>query len=115
MPKGPLGREKGVRYEQARNRDVEMGGIIRISGAFILDHKEEILNLVKHEGELAEQRNKNSKVTKIEQIKNEIVVETSEHNLAQRIGKALHRAYKGDHNFKFRPGEKFVEVTWKRD
>ena len=115
MPKGPVGREKGVRYEQWRNPDAQEGGVIRISGGFLLDHEAEIVNLVKHEGRLAEERNHNARVTRIEKTDGGIVIETSDHNLAQRIGKALHRAYKGEHRFKFRPGEKFVEVDWKRD
>jgi hypothetical protein len=115
MPKGPVGREKGVRYEQWRNRDTELGGIIKISGKFLLDHEEEILNLVKHEGKLAEERNPKAKVSKIEKANGGIVVEVSEHNLAMRIGKALHNAYKGEHHYNFREGEKFAEVVWKRD
>lgn len=116
MPRGPYGREKVHRYEQSRNPDVELGGVIRISGAFILDHEEDILNLVKHQGRLAEQRNARHRITKIEKDKDgTLVVTTSEHNLAERIGRALHRAYKGEHRLKFREGEKFVEVDWRRD
>jgi hypothetical protein len=115
MPRGPVGREKGVRFEQWRNRDVEEGGIVKISGKFLLDHEEDILNLVKKEGKLAEERNNNARITKIDKMGSGIVVETSDHNLASRIGKALHRSYKGEHQLKFREGEKFVEVNWRRD
>jgi hypothetical protein len=115
MPKGPVGREKGVRYEQWRNPDTELGGIIKISGAFLLDHEADIVNIIRHEGKLAEERNHNARVTKIDKVDDGIVVETTDHNLAIRIGKALHRAYKGEHSFNFREGEKFAEVYWKRD
>jgi hypothetical protein len=115
MPRGPVGREKGIRYEQWRNPDAEEGGIVKISGSFILDHEEDILNLVKHEGKLSEERNPKARITKIEKKSGSIIVKTSNHNLASRIGKALHRAYKGKHHFKFRPGEKFIEVEWRRD
>lgn len=115
MPRGPVGREKGIRYEQWRNPDIEEGGTVRIAGSFILDHEADILSIVKHEGKLAIERNNNSRITKIEKIKDGILVETTSHNLAMRIGKALHSAYKGEFKFKFREGEKFVEVDWKRD
>ena len=98
-----------------RNQDSEHGGVVHISGAFLLDHETDILNLVKHEGKLAEERNRKTKVSKIEKKNGGFSVETSDHNLALRIGKALHSAYKGDHQYKFLKGDKFVEVTWKRD
>lgn len=115
MAKGPVGREKGVRYEQWRNRDTELGGVIKISGAFLLDHEEDILNLVKHEGKLSEERNASAKIVGIEKSNGAILVKASDHNLAVRIGKALSHAYKGKHRYNFREGEKFAEVTWERD
>jgi NMD protein affecting ribosome stability and mRNA decay len=115
MSKGPVGREKGIRYEQWRNPDIEEGGVVRISGAFLVDHENDILNLIKHEGKLATERNNNIRITKIEKTGNGILVETTSHNLAMRIGKALKSAYKGEFQFKFREGEKFVEADWKRD
>ncbi len=115
MPKGPVGREKGVRYEQSRNRDTELGGIVKISGAFLLDHETDILNLVKHEAKLAEERNPKAKLVSLDKNDGTITVKLSEHNLAMRIGKALHSAYKGEHHYNFREGEKFAEVYWKRD
>ncbi|OGC23263.1 hypothetical protein A2291_08495 [candidate division WOR-1 bacterium RIFOXYB2_FULL_42_35] len=103
-------------YEDFRDPDkVEEGGVVRISGAFLLDHEDEILNLVKEEGKLAEARNPKAKVSSITKAGNGIVVETSSHNLALKIGKALSHAYKGEHTYKFLKGEKFVEVIWQRD
>lgn len=115
MVRTPYGKEKVHRYEQWRNPDVEEGGIVRIAGKFLLDHETEILNLIKHEDKLAQERNPNHKVTKIEKIDDMIVVEVSVHNLAERIGHALKSAYKGEIDLKFRPGEKFVEIDWRRD
>lgn len=103
-------------YEEfERKVKLEEGGILRISGKFLLDHEDEIINLVKHEGKLAEQKNPAHRINKIEKIKNDIVAEISDHNLALHIGKALEHAYKGKHTYKFLKGEKFVEVDWKRD
>ncbi|MBI5078823.1 hypothetical protein HZB08_02250 [Candidatus Saganbacteria bacterium] len=117
MPRGSAGRKKEIhRFEQWRTPKArEEGGVVRISGTFLLDHESDILNLVKHEGKLAEERGAAHRVTKIEKADGGIIVETSEHNLALRIGKALVSAYKGDHTYKFPRGEKFVEVDWRRD
>lgn len=103
-------------FEDFRDpKKIEEGGIIRISGDFILDHEEDILNLVKHEGRIAEKRNPLHRVTNIEKKDGMILVEISDHNLTLHIGKALHSAYKGAHSYKFLKEEKFVEVDWKRD
>lgn len=108
-------REKGVRFEQSRNPDYEEGGLIKISGKFLLDHEEDILNLIKKEGKLAKERNSNSHISDIQKDGQGILIKASDHNLAIRIGKAVHRAYKGELDLKFREGEKFAEVIWKRD
>jgi len=106
MPRHPIG---------FRNPEYEQGGVINISGAFLLDHEEDVLNLIKHQGKLAVEKNPAHKVTKIDKANGGIVVETSDHNLAMKIGKALTSAYKGEHQYKFREGEKFVEINWRRD
>lgn len=94
---------------------IEEGGLIKLSGAFLLDHEEEILNLVKKEGKLASERNERAKLVKIDKADGHLAITTSDHNLALRIGKALTHAYKGQHTYKFLKGEKYVEVEWQRD
>ena len=115
MPRSAFGREKGVRFEQSRNSKIEEGGLVKLSGDFLVDHKDEILNLINHEGRLAKERSKHGHISKVDKANGGILVETTDHNLALRIGKALSRAYKGKHNYKFLKGEKFVEVEWRRD
>lgn len=103
-------------YEGFRNSEKhEKGGIVKISGAFLLDHEDDILNLVKHESQVAEGQNPEHRVTKIEKINGGITVLVSEHTLAAHIGKSLSRAYKGELDTKFHEGEKYSEISWKRD
>lgn len=103
-------------FEKFRGKEqIEEGGIIKISGSFLLDHEEEIVNLVKHEGKLAEEKNPLHRVSKIEKANGGLVAEVTDHNLTLHIGKRLVSAYKGAHQYKFLKGEKFVEVDWRRD
>jgi len=114
--KGPVDRAKDHHFDDFREpKTIEQGGVIKISGSFLLDHEDEIINLVKHEGKLAEAKNPLRRVTKIEKVDGGIMAEISDHHLAMHIGKALEHAYKGKHTYKFREGEKYVEVDWKRD
>lgn len=116
MRRGQIDRERSRTFDEFRRpQKIEEGGIIRMSGAFLLDHEEEILNLVKTEGRLGKERNPGSYITKIQKADGKILVETSSHSLAMHIGKSLQRAYKGEHEYKFLKGEKFVEVNWRRD
>lgn len=111
-----MGQEYDRHFEDFREKNkIEEGGILRLNGKFLLDHEEEIINLIKHEGNLAEQKNPTHKVIKIEKANGGIVAEVSDHNLTLHIGKRLNHAYKGEHTYKFLKGEKFVEVDWKRD
>ncbi|MFH1542174.1 MAG: hypothetical protein ABIE84_03685 [bacterium] len=103
-------------YDEFRSPEkMEQGGLIRISGKFLLDHESDIINLIKHQAKLAEEKNADHKINTLEKSDGSIVVTTSDHNLALHIGKALSSAYKGEHQYKFSKGEKFVEVDWTRD
>lgn len=103
-------------FENFRSpKKIEQGGILKISGAFLLDHEEELVNLIKHEGCLAEAQNPEHKIVKINKVNGGLEVEISNARLALHIGKRLTHAYKGEHKYKFRKGEKYVEVDWVRD
>jgi len=106
MPKTPVA---------DRNPSFEAGGVIKVSGNFLLDHEEDILGLVRHQGKLVAEKNPQAKITNIKKANGGLVITISDHNLAMKIGKALTSAYKGDHNYKFSHGDQFVEVEWKRD
>lgn len=113
---GPSGREQRRHTEDFRKPiKIEQGGVIRLTGAFLLDHEEEIVNLIKHEAKLAAEKNPAHKLNKIEKANGGLVAELSDHNLTLHIGKKLVGSYKGEHSYKFSQGEKFVEVDWKRD
>lgn len=94
---------------------IEEGGVIRLSGAFLLDHENEIINLVNNESKLAETKNPLHRVSQINKTDGTITVQLTDHNLTLHIGKALTNAFKGEHNYKFLKEEKFIEVEWRRD
>ena len=111
-----MGQESFRHFEGFRKtHKIEEGGVIKISGKFVAEHLEEIIGLVKNEAALAEKKNPEHRILDIKKSDGEIIVELSEHNVALHVGKALEHAYKGKHEYKFLPGEKFVEVDWVRD
>ncbi len=110
------GKEGSRHYEDFREpKHMEEGGVINISGKFLLDHESDIVSLIKHQADLAAQKNPAHRLTRLDKVNGGIVVGFSDHNVTLHVGKALANAYKGEHKFKFLKGEKFVEVDWKKD
>ena len=58
------------------------------------ENREELTNLIKNRGQEAERRDTLHRILKIEQLPGGIRVETSENQLAQKIGKAIESHYK---------------------
>ncbi|HTY12915.1 MAG TPA: hypothetical protein VMD02_01870 [Candidatus Omnitrophota bacterium] len=101
--------------EFRQNTQKEAGGLVRIRGAFLKDHENDIVNLVKSESGRSAAHNPEHRVTDISKVDGGIDVTTSESSLAMHIGKSLNLAYKGEHKFTFSHDEKYIEVDWKRD
>ena len=77
-------------------------GILTLSGEFLTQHKAEIVQLLDKEASRVSSRSVLDRVIQMaEEGKDKLVVETTTERLAQRLGRAVHRAYKGD--LLFRP------------
>ncbi|MDO8586870.1 MAG: BCAM0308 family protein [Armatimonadota bacterium] len=96
-------------------RDKMPGGIVRLSGGFLSAHREEILNLIHNEGNRAKQMNPLERVMDIESAGGGVDVLTTNVKLAQKIGKALHKAYNGEVNYIWSQDTKLARVMWQRD
>ena len=44
-----------------------------------------------------------------------LVIETTDEHLAERIGKEVEKAFKGDLEFKWQKKDRFVRVSWQRE
>jgi NMD protein affecting ribosome stability and mRNA decay len=96
-------------------RDKMPGGVVRLVGGFVSTHKEEILNLIRNEGDRAKQTNPLERVMDIETANGSVDILTTNERLAQRIGKAMHKAYSGEVSYVFSQDTKLARVTWQRD
>lgn len=91
-------------------------GKVFLSGSFINEHVDELINIIKSEERRAKENNPLDRLILIEKRDGNIYAETTSDALAMRIGHHLKESYKGgDENFKFRRGDKFVEVHWQRE
>jgi len=99
-----------------RKSDVmDPGGIVTLSGGFWHEHRDEILNLVRNEEKRANGANPHERLIDITEDGGNLVVWTTNEKLAQRLGRALQKAYDGEVEYKWSGDNKLVRVNWSRD
>ncbi|MBW3625175.1 MAG: ATPase [Armatimonadetes bacterium] len=97
-------------------QDHNPGGVLTLSGQFLIEHNEEIMNLIQHEDEKARGVNPLEKIMEMNKDgEDTLVITTTNEFLVQRLGKAVHRAYNGDIEIKFGGDDVPVRVNWHRD
>lgn len=96
-------------------RDKVPGGVLKMSGAFISSHQDEILNLIRNESNDALADNPLERVMSMEVEGGEVLITTTNEKLTQRLGRALHRAYHGDIEYKWSEDNKLARVFWNRE
>lgn len=95
-------------------RDKNPGGIVTLSGDYWGTHREEILNLIRNEEKKAMGTNPVERILQIEEENGHLIVQTTHEKLAQRLGRALHRACHGEVEYKWSSDTKLVRVEWRR-
>lgn len=95
-------------------RDSFPGGVVTLKGDFLKGHEEEILNLARNEGDRSLRDNPLERIMSINKIKGIIEIQTTNEKLAQKIGKAVYKAYSGELEYKWSEDDKFVRVRWNR-
>jgi NMD protein affecting ribosome stability and mRNA decay len=97
-----------------KEEDSFPGGVISLSGDFLMPHREEILHLVRSEDARAKRINPLERIISIKDNLKSVEIQTTSDRFAQRIGMEIHRAYKGDVTYNWSRDEKFIRVKWRR-
>lgn len=93
----------------------QVEGVVTLQGAFLLTHREEIVNLIKRIERNGRHRNVAARLYEVREENGQIVIETTDEHLAERIGKEVEKAFKGDLEIKWQEKDRFARVTWRRD
>jgi NMD protein affecting ribosome stability and mRNA decay len=96
-------------------RDRFPGGIITLQGGFLKAHKDQILHLVRNQETRAKGINPLERIISIKDRRDRVEIQTTNERLAQRIGREIQRAYKGDAAYHWSRDDKFVRVDWHRN
>jgi NMD protein affecting ribosome stability and mRNA decay len=97
-------------------RDNFPGGIVTLSGDYVIAHKEEFLHLIRNEEQRARGFNPLERVMSIkENGHGSIVINTTNEKLAQRLGRAMKKAFRGEVTYRWSHDDKLVRVDWVRE
>ena len=89
-------------------------GYVTIKGAFLAEHRDEILNVVMARAERARQEHPLQRIIGMQEISRGMLVTTTDGHLARGIGVALRDAFKGELDLAFSRDENLVRATWSR-
>jgi hypothetical protein len=90
------------------------GGYVTLKGAFLAEHRSEILNLVKARETRAKEDHPLQRIMAVDTSGETVVVKTTDAHLARGIAVAVHEAFKGTLDMSYNKGENLLRATWKR-
>lgn len=88
-------------------------GNIHLSGKFFLDHRHEIMNLVRNIEKDENKRHPMERIMKKENKVEETEIATTGMHLARRIADGIKDAYKGELEYSYK-GETHIRIIWHR-
>ncbi len=98
-----------------RTRDRLPAGTIELSGDFLQDQRDEIMNLIKNQEKMEKTERPVERIMEIKEENGKLTILTTGIHVARRIGEAIFRAYQGEFDFSYGDGEKTIQVRWHRD
>jgi NMD protein affecting ribosome stability and mRNA decay len=89
-------------------------GEVVLRGDFLGIHRGEIMNLIANEEERAKGLNPLERIVRIGEADGTVTITTTNEKLAQRIGRALQKAYQGEVSYRWSEDTKYLHVQWAR-
>ncbi len=96
-------------------RDNFPGGIVTLKGDYVLPHKHDLMKLIKNEEERARGLNPLERVMSVKENGfGSIIISTTNEKLAQRLGRAVKKAFHGEVAYHWSHDNKLARVDWVR-
>lgn len=111
----PTGANEELCQACHRTNDAYPAGVVTLSGAFVHEHREEILNLARNQEEQEKGEHPLHRIINVEERDDGIVINTTDVHLPRRIGQKLFDAYEGEFDFHYDEEGYFIRVTWARE
>ena len=97
-----------------RMQDDNPAGVLTLSGEYMLQHENEILNMIKHVEANGRAKNPLARIMEINQENKVLTITTTDAKLAQKLGREVYKAHKGELHFRWSQAESFSRVNWTR-
>jgi NMD protein affecting ribosome stability and mRNA decay len=97
-----------------RMEDNLPAGIATFTGDYFSQHEMEILDIIKSEESRSKAKNPLGRIMEIAQEGNVLTVSTTEDKLAQKLGREVYKAHKGELHYQWAHDQKLVRVKWER-
>jgi hypothetical protein len=97
-----------------RIADDRPAGTLTLSGKFLHDNQQEIINLIHHTEGVEKAEHAQERIIKVVEVNDGLEVTTTGIHLASRIGHALNAAYKGNSHYHYSDDENHINVSWER-
>lgn len=97
-----------------RMHDDNPAGVLSLTGDYLLQHENEILNVVKNVEADTRAKNPLARIMEINQENKVLTISTTDAKLAQKLGKEVYKSHKGELHFKWSQADSFVRVNWAR-
>jgi hypothetical protein len=98
-----------------RVRDEDPAGYLTLTGRFLQEHQEEILNVARNEERDEKAEHPLHRIMHITPQGDGFLITTTDLHLPRRIGEALHHAYQGELDFHYVEEGSILRVSWMRD
>jgi len=89
-------------------------GIVTLQGEFARAHLDEIRSLARHVEEREKKEHALKRIMAMRDEDGALVVTTTDAHLARGIGEAIHKAYRGELEYRFSEAENVMRVRWER-
>lgn len=97
-----------------RIQDNMPAGYVKLEGAFLVQHRDEILSLVRNVEGKEKPKHPMQRIMKVMNEDGGVLVTTTDSHLARDIGEAVRHAYQGELVVHYNPDENLARVNWKR-
>ena len=97
-----------------RIHDKFPAGFVTLKGAFFTEHRDEITHLIRNHEAKEKAEHPLQRIMAIEDQADGTIVTTTDAHLARDIAMALHRAYKGELDFRYNRQDVLLRATWTR-
>lgn len=111
----PAGANEEICQACNRIRDDYPAGTVTLTGGFVDSHRDEILGLVRNQGQLENGEHPLHRIMNIEAAPGRVVVTTTDIHLPRRIGEAVQHAFNGALDFHYEEEAYFLRVNWTRE